>query len=76
MRPKSNVCGWACATPTITVPADPRPAGPAVSLVDLFAEELSQCGDIAQASAAIRVPEGIGASLFEGICRRLGKQAQ
>lgn len=58
------------------VPEDrPKPL-PVTSLLDRFAEELSEHGDIAKASMAIRVPEGTGQSLFEAICRRLGRQAQ
>jgi hypothetical protein len=46
------------------------------SLVDRFAEELANLGDITAASIAIRVPEGVGQQLFASICRRLGDQAQ
>jgi hypothetical protein len=72
----SSACGWACATPTYIVPPDRPSPLPVTSLLDRFAEELAECGDIAAASAAIRVPEGTGRDLFERICVRLGPQAR
>lgn len=71
----SSACGWACATPTFAVPKDAPAPLPVVSLLDRFSEELSVHGDIALASAAIRVPEGTGQGLFDRICRQLGPQA-
>jgi hypothetical protein len=49
---------------------------PATSLLDRFAEHLSDHGDIELAAAAIRVPLGTGEALFETLCRRLGWQAR
>lgn len=76
VKPRSNYCGWSCATPTYIVPPDPPAPLPATSLLDRFAEEISNHGDIARASATIRVPLGVGQSLFERICRNLGPQAE
>lgn len=54
-----------------------KPAAlPATSLLDRFAEEIADHGDIARAATAIRVPEGTGRDLFATLCRRMGDQAQ
>lgn len=58
------------------VTAQPAATLPATSLLDRFAEEIAEHGDVARASAAIRVAEGVGQSLFETLCRRMGNQAQ
>lgn len=55
---------------------EPTKALPVTSLLDRFAEEIADHGDVARASAAIRVAEGVGQSLFETLCRRMGNQAR
>lgn len=75
MKKGTKACGWGAATLAIPIEADPAPALPATSLLDRFAEELADRDDIAAASAAIRVPEGIGQGLFHRLCRLLGPQA-
>lgn len=69
---------WSQAiSPLCSLQREPLPEPlPVTSLLDQFAEHLSEHGDIERAAAAIRVPEGIGHNLFDTLCKRLGRQAQ
>jgi hypothetical protein len=51
VKPRSNACGWSCATPTFTVAPDPAPGLPVTSLLDAFAEQLSDHTDQADIQA-------------------------
>lgn len=76
MKSYSRVAWSQAISPLAAIWPEPhRPAAPVTSLLDRFAEEIAEHGDIARASTAIRVPIGTGQDLFSTLCRRMGAQA-
>lgn len=59
----SRAVGWDCATPTFIVPPDPPPARPAISLLDRFADQLSQHIDDDDVRAGIGIVANPGGNI-------------